>query len=193
MPRKSFQKIKLTNRQQGWHRRVHTHGCFNCHNKNWRWCQLLPYNRRSTTTSNKGLLIRCSSDFQIWTKKGVALLFFHTTIRILKQSVKYRCTSRFKGELCFVFTMYNLRTILSLGVYYVLFIYTGYQYLSPLTLRVGISLMRGVLDTTLWHKVCQRPAAGRRLSPCTPVSSTNKTDDITEMLLKVALNTTLII
>jgi hypothetical protein len=33
--------------------------------------------------------------------------------------------------------------------------------------------------------------AGQRLSPDTPVSSTNKTDrhDITEILLKVALNT----
>jgi hypothetical protein len=40
---------------------------------------------------------------------------------------------------------------------------------------------RGVLDTTLCDKVCQS----------TPISSTNKTDhhDITEILLKVALNT----
>jgi hypothetical protein len=146
---KSLQNIKLTSRQKRWHRDVPIHGCFNYHNMNWRWCQLLPYNRRSTTTSNKGLLIRYSSDFQIWPKKGFALLFFHTTIRILKQSAKYRCTFRLKGELCFVFTMYNLRTILSLGGYYVLFIYIGYQYLSPLTLRVRISLMRGVLGNIM--------------------------------------------
>jgi hypothetical protein len=40
---------------------------------------------------------------------------------------------------------------------------------------------RGVLDTTLWDKCCQW---------FSPVSSTNKTDslDITEILLKVALN-----
>jgi hypothetical protein len=49
---------------------------------------------------------------------------------------------------------------------------------------------RGVLDTTLCDKVCQWLAAGRWFSPRTPVSSTNKTDrhDITEILLKVALN-----
>jgi hypothetical protein len=40
--------------------------------------------------------------------------------------------------------------------------------------------------------VCQRLATGRWFSPGPPVSSTNKTDrcDITEILLKVALNTT---
>ena len=46
-------------------------------------------------------------------------------------------------------------------------------------------------NTTLCDKVCQRLATGRWFSLCTPVSSTNKTDhqDITEILLKVALNT----
>ena len=50
---------------------------------------------------------------------------------------------------------------------------------------------RGVLDTTLCDKICQWLATGRWFSPDPPVSSTNKTDrhDITEMLLKVALNT----
>ena len=44
---------------------------------------------------------------------------------------------------------------------------------------------RGVLDTTLCDKACQLFAAD------TPVSSTNKTEhrDITEILLKVVLNT----
>jgi hypothetical protein len=43
--------------------------------------------------------------------------------------------------------------------------------------------------TTLCDKVCLLLAAGRWISPGTPVSSTNKTDchDITEILLKVAL------
>jgi len=47
-----------------------------------------------------------------------------------------------------------------------------------------------MLDTTLCDKVCQGLATGRWCSPGTPVSSTNKTDrnDITEILLKVALN-----
>ena len=46
-------------------------------------------------------------------------------------------------------------------------------------------------DTTLCDKVCQSLTAGQWFSPGTPVSSTNKTDrhDITEILLKVALNT----
>jgi hypothetical protein len=45
--------------------------------------------------------------------------------------------------------------------------------------------------TTLCDKVCQWLATGRWFSPDSPVSSTNKTDnhDITEILLKVALNT----
>jgi hypothetical protein len=44
--------------------------------------------------------------------------------------------------------------------------------------------------TTLCDKVCQWLATGRLFSPSPPVSATNKTDrhDITEILLKVALN-----
>ena len=65
------------------------------------------------------------------------------------------------------------------------------QYLSPLTLWVRIPLRRGVLDTTLCDKVCQWRVAGWWFSQGTPVSSTNKPDrhDITEILLKVLLNT----
>jgi hypothetical protein len=50
---------------------------------------------------------------------------------------------------------------------------------------------RDVLDATLCDKVCQSLATeGRWFSPVTLVSPTNKTDrhDITEILLKVALN-----
>jgi hypothetical protein len=50
---------------------------------------------------------------------------------------------------------------------------------------------QGVLDTTLRDEVCQSLATGQWFSLGTAVSSTNKTDhqDITEILLKVALNT----
>jgi hypothetical protein len=50
---------------------------------------------------------------------------------------------------------------------------------------------RGLLDTTLCDKLCQWLATGLWFSEGTPVSSTNKTDchDITEILLKVVLNT----
>ena len=54
-----------------------------------------------------------------------------------------------------------------------------------------ILLRRDPLDTTLCDKVCQWLARDRRFSPGTPVSSGNKNDrqDITEIFLKVALNT----
>ena len=56
--------------------------------------------------------------------------------------------------------------------------------LKPLSLRWV------VLSITLCDKVCQWIAAGRWFSPGTQVSSTNKSycDDISEILLKVALN-----
>ena len=49
----------------------------------------------------------------------------------------------------------------------------------------------GVLDTTLGEKVCQWDTVDRWFSIGTPVSFTNKSDrhDITEILLKVVLNT----
>jgi hypothetical protein len=52
-------------------------------------------------------------------------------------------------------------------------------------------LRRGVLDTTLCDNVRQWYAAGRWISPGTPVSTTNKTDrhNIIDILLNVALNT----
>jgi hypothetical protein len=61
--------------------------------------------------------------------------------------------------------------------------------LSPLMLWVRILL--GARCTTLCDKVCQWLVAGQWFSPGPPDSSTNKTDrhDITEILLKVALNT----
>jgi len=65
------------------------------------------------------------------------------------------------------------------------------QCLSPLTLWVRTLIRRDVIDATLWDIVCQWLTAGQWFSPDTLVSSTNKTDhyDITEVLLKVALNT----
>ena len=53
-----------------------------------------------------------------------------------------------------------------------------------------LSEINSTLDTTLYDKVCQRLAAGQWFYMGTSVS-TKKTDrhDITEILLKVALNT----
>ena len=63
------------------------------------------------------------------------------------------------------------------------------QCLSPLMLWVPISIRARC--TTLCDKVYQWLATGRWFSPGPAVSSTNKTDRhyITEILLKVALNT----
>ena len=63
------------------------------------------------------------------------------------------------------------------------------QCISPLMLWVRISIRARC--TTLRGKVCQWLATGWCFFPCPTVSSTNKTDrhDITEILLKVALNT----
>ena len=70
-------------------------------------------------------------------------------------------------------------------VRYCTIIYLCNQCPSPL------KLWQGVPDTTLCNKVCQCLAAGWWFSPSTVISSTGKTDrhDITEILLKVALNT----
>jgi hypothetical protein len=64
------------------------------------------------------------------------------------------------------------------------------QCISALMLWVRISIRAKC--TTLCDKVCQWLATGRWFSPGPAVSSTNKADrhDITEVLLKVALNTT---
>ena len=64
------------------------------------------------------------------------------------------------------------------------------QCLSPLMLWARIISIRARY-TTLCDKVCQWHTTGPWFSPGPPVSSTNKTDrhDITEILLKVALNT----
>ena len=73
----------------------------------------------------------------------------------------------------------------------VIYTYLCNQCLSPLALWGRIPLRRGVLNTTLCDKACQWLTADQWFSPGTLVSSTNKTDrhDITEILLKVALNT----
>jgi hypothetical protein len=66
-----------------------------------------------------------------------------------------------------------------------------YECISSLKLWAKIPLRRGALDTTLCDKVCQWLTTGLWFSRGTAVSSTNKTDrhDMTEILLKVALNT----
>jgi hypothetical protein len=64
------------------------------------------------------------------------------------------------------------------------------QCLSPITLWVRISLVAKYSRHNICDKVCQWLTTGRWFSLGIPVSSTNKADrhDITEILLKVALN-----
>ena len=68
--------------------------------------------------------------------------------------------------------------------------YLYHQCLSPLLLWVHISIRAWC--TPLCDKGCQWLATGRWFFPGPSVSPTNKTDshDITEILLKVAINTT---
>ena len=65
------------------------------------------------------------------------------------------------------------------------------QYILPLTLWVRLRFRRGLFNTIFCEKVCQWLTTGWWFSLGILVSSTNKTDrhDITEILLKVALNT----
>jgi hypothetical protein len=66
------------------------------------------------------------------------------------------------------------------------------QCLSPLTLRARLLFRWGVLDTTSCEKVCQWLAAGQwflQVLWFPPPLKLTGTHDITEILLKVALNT----
>jgi hypothetical protein len=70
------------------------------------------------------------------------------------------------------------------------------QFISPITFWIRIPLRaRCTWYITLRDKVCQWLAANLWFSPVIPISSTNKTDrhDITDILLKVVLNTITII
>ena len=118
-----------------------------------------------------------------------------------------RCVAIWKTVNQFVITIVDFFTPMTLGLCYFvegidifniggrdrswIYNYLCNQCLSPLTLWVRIPLRRGVLDTPLCYKVCRWLTAGRCFSPGTSVSSTNKTEyhDITEILVKVALNT----
>ena len=91
-----------------------------------------------------------------------------------------------KVQLQYLFLVSSLKIKIIRGKYKKLFYQRRIQF--------KLSSWRGVLDITLCDKVCQWIATGRWISPGTPVSSTNKTDghDITEIFLKVALNTIII-
>jgi hypothetical protein len=88
-----------------------------------------------------------------------------------------------------IYTLKGLSWLWSYGSW--IYNYICNQCLSPLTLWVQILFRWSILDPTLCDKVCQWLVAGRWFSLDTLVSSTNKTDcyNITEILLKVALNT----
>jgi hypothetical protein len=93
--------------------------------------------------------------------------------------------------LCFIYYIglfwRSTRNFFTIGISSWIYNYLCKHCLSPLKLEPEPQL----LDTTLCDKDCQWLATGLWFSPGTPVSSTNKTDhhDLTEILLKVALNT----
>ena len=85
--------------------------------------------------------------------------------------------------------LYSERAVVTVSYGSWIYNYLCNQCLSPLMLWVRISIRARC--TPLCDKVCRWLATGRWFSLAPPVSSTNKTDrqDITEILLKVALNT----
>jgi hypothetical protein len=110
----------------------------------------------------------------------------------VKLWIYWRCLP-FNSYICLVFLPLNRRPSWSWSYGSLIYNYLCNQCLSPLTLWFRIPLRRGLLDITYCDKVCQWLAAGRWFSPFSgySVSSINKTDhhDITEILLKVTLNT----
>jgi hypothetical protein len=119
----------------------------------------------------------------------VEIEFIFTWIIPVKRSRNVSCTMNYILQLC----GYNFDS-LCLSYYFQgpsysrsygswIYNYLCNRCLSPLMLWVRI--------LTLCDKVCQWLVAGQWIFPGTPISSTNKTGchDITEILLKVALNT----
>ena len=118
--------------------------------------------------------------------KGSSLWCCRSTSRLQKTS---KC--KLFNSILLIFLKSNRVFIMVVIVCSWIYNYLCNQCLSPLKLWVQPHSWRCVLDTALCDKVCWWLATGRWFSPGTPVASTNKTDyhDITEILLKVALNT----
>jgi hypothetical protein len=93
----------------------------------------------------------------------------------------------FNREVCIVASYHTVYMGTSLPWSYGSWIYSAYHHWCCEWVRISIRAR----CTTLCDKFCQWHATDRWLYPGHPVSSTNKTDrhDITEILLKVALNT----
>jgi hypothetical protein len=121
----------------------------------------------------------------------IAPLFF-SNVYLLGTSMIVRNRQVFrtvKCDVCGLFLGKSWSYALLYGSW--MYIYLCNQCLSPLKLWVRIPLRRGVPDKTSCDKVYQSLATGRWFTPGIPVSSTNNPDrhDITEILLKVVLNT----
>jgi DNA-directed RNA polymerase subunit RPC12/RpoP len=107
--------------------------------------------------------------------------------------VFYKIVKSEQGINCILCSYYVFYKIVLIGCFRVwaLKLYSEFSGPAWFTLMFEPCSWRGVLDTTLCDKACQWLAAGRWFSLGNPVSSTNKTEhhDITEILLKVVLNT----
>ena len=110
------------------------------------------------------------------------IIIFHNHFSITKW---LNSRQNYHGMVWFIHSINTSFTVLGSYISWI-YNYLCNQYLSLLT-WIQIPLRWGVLDTTLYDKVCQWIAASQWFSPGTPVSSTNKTE-ITEILLKVTLN-----
>ena len=142
-----------------------------------------------SNSNNKSCWFNNSANYSIILKFRVYLsqcyIFQNKTIRGRERVIGENTSSySFNGYLTLMFVGPSWSWSYGSWIYN----YWCNQCLSPLTLLVGISIRRGVLDITLCDKVCQWLAAGWLFSPGTTVSPANKTDhhDIAEILLEVA-------
>ena len=122
------------------------------------------------------------------------IIFFSNSIWSQTHSKSRQCVSYYGwGSTCIIIQPINSWGVVVVIAWYSSWIYDYLcnQCLSSPKLWVCIPIRQGVLDATLYDKVCQWLATGPWFSPGTSVSSTNKTDrhDITEILWKVTLNT----
>jgi hypothetical protein len=117
---------------------------------------------------------------------GANLVLWSHTSPLTEMMWSFKCFPRVSKMSTFAYKIFMKRSTRRYGkkiVYlYLVFITKGSR-------RIRDRMVVGF--TTLWDKACQWLATCQWFSPGTPVFPTNKTDhnDITEILLKVALDT----
>jgi hypothetical protein len=109
-------------------------------------------------------------------------------LALIQYNISSILFSSYRNNVWMVFTIYGGAVVVVIVWFITTYAIGAYH---PLRCEFEPRSWRGVLDTTLYDKVCQWLVTDLLFSLGTPVSSTNKTGrhDITEKLSKVALNT----